>query len=338
LANCYKALHRYSQALSAIENLESKFKDDLSEVLKKKADELKTVISSIVGSLTITVDPKESRVTLNGEAVDAHESDAPLLLGPGTYAIEVSNEGFETQTQTVSVKSNETSEVFITLKPAAGRLVVDVDKPGATVQVDGEYRGKTPLSSPVVLSPGTHAVAVLLDGYEPVTRDVTVRADAETVVQIGLVATFRHDRTGAGAEKVPVDTSEKKKPALFPLKITGLVLTIGLGAASAVFWVTADKAASDFETYDTSYSKAKTEAEAEKFYAKREDAYDKNRLYMNLGIGFGVGAGVIGISTLILTLVTRHRGDSHRGDSHRGSMSPNKTALQFQGAALILDF
>ncbi len=332
LANCYTALHRYADALAAIESLETQFKDDLTGVLKQKTAELKKTVLSIVGGLTIAVEPKAAGITVDGRPVDPEALNGPLLLGPGEYRVEASYNGFETRSETVSVKSKETSHVFISLMPSVGRLSVEVDRPGATVEVGGEVRGKSPLQS-LVLAPGNYSVTVSLNGYEPVTREVAVRVDAETVVHVEL-APPPPSRIGASGMAVggavPVDSGEKGKPALLPLKITGLVLTVGLGAASAVFWVTANKAASDFDEYDTAYGEATSDDDAARFYNLREDAYDKNRLRMKLGIGFAVGAGVIGLSTLILTLVTKNRGDS--------KASPKKAALRFEGTALILDF
>lgn len=53
-------------------------------------------------------------------------------------------------------------------------LTLETDPPGATVQVDGADVGRTPLSTPLRLAPGTHAVSASLAGHQSVTRAVTL--------------------------------------------------------------------------------------------------------------------------------------------------------------------
>lgn len=66
-----------------------------------------------------------------------------------------------------------------------GQLVVSTQVAGATIEVDGVERGKTPLASPIRLARGSHIVAVLAPGHLPIRREVliasggTARIDAK---------------------------------------------------------------------------------------------------------------------------------------------------------------
>ncbi len=66
---------------------------------------------------------------------------------------------------------------------AAGvqELVVYSDPPGAEVRIDGRPRGTTPFH--IVLPPGTYAVALALEGHEPVTQDVALASNASRTVE-----------------------------------------------------------------------------------------------------------------------------------------------------------
>lgn len=64
--------------------------------------------------------------------------------------------------------------------PQPVQLLVKSDPPGATVQLGGEERGTTPVSLPLIPGEPSVAVTVALNGYEPVTRQVSA-ADAPTL-------------------------------------------------------------------------------------------------------------------------------------------------------------
>lgn len=59
-------------------------------------------------------------------------------------------------------------------------LLVYTDPPGAEVRIDGKPRGATPLHA--VLSPGSYALSLSLDGYRPVSRELEMAASPSRVV------------------------------------------------------------------------------------------------------------------------------------------------------------
>jgi len=68
-----------------------------------------------------------------------------------------------------------------------GAIRLEVDEVGATVTVDGEPAGTTPLASPVVLDLGEHTVVVSKAGFEDVTRAVKIDGGSEMPVAVQLV-------------------------------------------------------------------------------------------------------------------------------------------------------
>lgn len=70
----------------------------------------------------------------------------------------------------------------------AGRLAVEVDVPGAWIYVDGRRVAKSPLSEPLSVSAGTHALRVTHEEYRDFVRFVNVRFDEQTTIKAGLSA------------------------------------------------------------------------------------------------------------------------------------------------------
>lgn len=67
-----------------------------------------------------------------------------------------------------------------------GQVRVEVDEPGAEIQIDGAAVGKSPLDLPVALNPGPHRVVVR--GSRLVTREIEVEKGRSSVVAVELAA------------------------------------------------------------------------------------------------------------------------------------------------------
>jgi hypothetical protein len=67
---------------------------------------------------------------------------------------------------------------------------VGADVDGATVSVDGVDVATTPLTEPIPLSAGTHAVEVRAPGHETVRRAVAIAGQSETTVDVTLREEF----------------------------------------------------------------------------------------------------------------------------------------------------
>src|SRR5690606_7781619 len=77
----------------------------------------------------------------------------------------------------------------VTLTQADGRIQLASAPSEAAVSVDGEFRGRTPLT--LGLRPGrAHRITLTKPGYEPVTRELSVEADSGRQVTIELPAQF----------------------------------------------------------------------------------------------------------------------------------------------------
>ncbi|MFA5613958.1 MAG: PEGA domain-containing protein [Methanoculleus sp.] len=75
-------------------------------------------------------------------------------------------------------------------------LSVLSDPPGALIDLDAEYTGRTTPAAFASLPGGTHTVRVRLDGAEPVEREIQLVRDDEVVIEIPVSASVRSASPG----------------------------------------------------------------------------------------------------------------------------------------------
>jgi formylglycine-generating enzyme required for sulfatase activity len=107
------------------------------------------------------------------------------VLETGTL-LTVAKKGYKTWERQVSVKAGSTETYpVIELVVADGIVDVRTSPSGATVRVDGEFRGTTPVS--VEISPlGEHRFELLLEGYHPAVRSVQTEPEARSSLALDL--------------------------------------------------------------------------------------------------------------------------------------------------------
>jgi len=128
------------------------------------------------------------------------------------------------------------------LREARARLgTVDIDTrdAGATVSVDGENVGVTPLPGPLYLKLGRHVIRIERAGMRAATREITVEAGGSYPLAVSLVPDVK-----AGAAALPrlelprarASTQPGPDPRLFVL-LGGGALALGAATAGTVFLV-----------------------------------------------------------------------------------------------------
>jgi hypothetical protein len=151
LANCYKAMQRYGEAIAVIERLRREFAGKLKPEIKDAVERQQQEINSLVARLTIQTVPAEATVSIDGKDVGTGPTLGPLLLGPGEHEIEAARLGHRSQRRSVKLVSGAARTEKFVLEAAAGNLVVRANVAGAAVFVDGRQVGTTPLDEPLAL-------------------------------------------------------------------------------------------------------------------------------------------------------------------------------------------
>jgi formylglycine-generating enzyme required for sulfatase activity len=128
---------------------------------------------------------------------------ATLELEAGNHVLEVRLEGYNVWQDTIGVVANQPQTLpSVKLTQADGRIALSTTPAAASVTIDGEFQGRTPLT--LRLKPGRkHELTIAKPGYETVNRSLSVEADSGRKLGIDLVAQYGDvevQSTPAGAE------------------------------------------------------------------------------------------------------------------------------------------
>ncbi|HEY8432734.1 MAG TPA: PEGA domain-containing protein [Sandaracinaceae bacterium] len=140
-----------------------------------------------LGSILVVTDVSGAEVFVDGTS-RGHTPRVVEGLTPGEHRVEVVAPSGARVERTVEVRVDAREIVSVELAdrpPPPGRASVVSEPPGATVLVDGEPRGVTPI---VIegLSPGPHIFDLSLEGFVNEQRVVTVEPSAEIEVSVTL--------------------------------------------------------------------------------------------------------------------------------------------------------
>ncbi len=132
--------------------------------------------------------PSDALVSLNGKPVGR----TPLKFEPlqGRYELRVSKKGWKPVTRKVDVRAGTTIEMpTVRLEKIDGTLRLKTEPAGATIMVDGRFRGQTPMSFALV-SDRNYRLKLSKQGYRDVSRPVRVEGGKTTPLSIRLEPTF----------------------------------------------------------------------------------------------------------------------------------------------------
>ncbi|MFT3699793.1 MAG: TonB-dependent receptor [Kofleriaceae bacterium] len=135
---------------------------------------------------------------LAGTEIRLDDENAPIAcvtpckldVPPGTHVLYFRARGAAIAPRPVVVEGKQLVKITPELVQLTGSILVSADEPNALVEIDGEPRGFTPTviaNVPI----GKRKVRISLSGYEPVERDVEVKASAQTDVRDVPLATLR---------------------------------------------------------------------------------------------------------------------------------------------------
>jgi hypothetical protein len=288
LANAYRALHRYGEALELLERLNREFVGHLDEEMQGHVAQLTAEIRDVVASLTIEVDQPGATVKVDGATVGKSPLAAPLILGPGDHEIEVALAPYETEKRQVSIASgSEPVESFVLVRQS-GELTVRTNVDGASVQIDGSEVGQTPLVEPLELPDGRHVVRISKDGYEPAEQVLIVRPGEKSSISLALASLH------------PAPEEEGKRHPLFVIGLTGTIVT---GLATATFW----GISVDYKNrYEDELARYDHQAETgEQDYSHLEWRRSRTLLFNRIAVGTTIATGVFAATMIVGIVISK---------------------------------
>ncbi len=112
------------------------------KVSPKIVDFFNSVKKALVGYVAVSSKPAGAKVTLNGEFLSLTDF-FPLEVLAGEYMVEVSREGYRTETRSVSIAPRATEALQVDLVRTAASAFFITDPPGVEVWIDGQHKATT---------------------------------------------------------------------------------------------------------------------------------------------------------------------------------------------------
>jgi len=320
LANCYKALQRYGDALAVVERLQRDFAGKLKPEIKEAVERQQQEIQPLVARLTLETVPADATIRIDGKDVGTGPTLA-LSLGPGDHQIEAARLGHRSQQRLVKLVSGAGRTEKFVLEAEAGSLDVRANIAGAAVFLDGQPAGTTPLKEALSLPPGKHVLRVRAADHQDIERAVEVQAGSRQVLDVVLIAKTASAPVAAGAAVTPtaglsVSTTEAVAPkrrsrTMRVVTWASLGGAVAAGAVAGTFLIIRKGQSNDFDTYNDLFGKTGLTT----YDAKRRAAIKNMNRSAGIAIGCGIGAVALAVTALVAYL--RDSG----GDASKTTMS-----------------
>ena len=195
--------------------------------VKAKVGELQATLESWPAVQVETMPPGATVRVGSPKNPSRGETPLTLRLPARGHTLHLALAGHEALQRPIQLKAGDQSNLTVAMVPVRPILRVVTTPPGATVTVDGKSLGPTPIDRAV--DGGQRTVRVVLDGFEPIERVVTLspahtRA-APYVLELSLEkAVPRGDLeltvTPAGSEVFIDGKLQGKSPLGGPLRLT----------------------------------------------------------------------------------------------------------------------
>jgi hypothetical protein len=158
-----------------------------TSVVKVSAGTTQNVLVDLVrvvspGSISLSTTPRGVGFYID----DIYQGKTNQIVGnlaAGPHKVGIYESGYETWENTVTVTSAQMTTVTVTLvpekNPDTGDLQVSSAPSGASVYLNGDYRGVTPPDDSldiVNLAPGSYTIVVKKSGYQDYSTTVTIQA------------------------------------------------------------------------------------------------------------------------------------------------------------------
>jgi len=185
IARCYEQLRQYVEAFRYYQSCDTPEQTAEERAALQKA--LATV-RPFVGLVRVETEPPGATVYLKRRDL-GRRGVSPLLLAvpPGKTRIILELDGFEPHTLELKTAAGEEKPVRHSLKRVLGELRVQGRPEGAVVRVE-DTTGPQSATLPAVfqVSPGTRAITVSRDGYQPQALTAEVEANRSVTIEVEL--------------------------------------------------------------------------------------------------------------------------------------------------------
>jgi len=177
------------------------------------------------GTIAVRGDPPGAFVEMDGKMMTfdtgATSNKAPMDIKDvpeGKHVVTVYNDGYDAKSYDVTVVANQTAKVDYTLTrteemPKTIMCVISSGDVAAKIYIDGEYKYET-TPHIIALTPGTHLVELVADGYEKKIFTIDVEPDKENVFPVELTPIEAIVPPGITPPEIPPKPVEEIPPTV----------------------------------------------------------------------------------------------------------------------------
>lgn len=195
IAQTRATLGRPVEAAAAFEQY---LRDGGERIPEARREEVAALLESNrtrIGQLQLTAEPNTAiRAWLDGKELAREQLGVPILVPTGEHTVVFSNgEGFP-ESHVVTVSHAATTELRAAPKERAHepegvvQLAITCDVPEVDVEVNGELRGKTPITAPLLVPIGPVRLRFHRPGYVSATRSMAPTLGGLVTVSCGVRA------------------------------------------------------------------------------------------------------------------------------------------------------
>ncbi len=190
------------KGLAAITVKLAGYRDETRELRLAPGEQqtLALTLKPLPARLNVVSSPEQARVFLDND----YQGKTPVTMSatPGNHELRVELAGHAPVTRPVTLANGAEATEEFNLASVLGRLEVITTPPGAKISIDGravgttKAQGEAPRSQILPLeniNAGEHSVMAHLDGYQDVSRRVTVKANDTSKLFLKLPRVFTPD-------------------------------------------------------------------------------------------------------------------------------------------------
>ena len=140
------------------------------EINAGKDNNITAVLQQLVGLVKINSEPSNATILIDGKEA----GNTPAVFNdikPGKHLVEVKMEDYETWSNKVKVEIGKDVDLTAMLQLKAGSFTMISEPTDATVYIDDQKIGTTPLTLDAP-SPGKHSIETRMEGYETWSRSI----------------------------------------------------------------------------------------------------------------------------------------------------------------------
>ena len=193
ISNPAAGSHKIQLRLSGYDTWESSV--DLGSSPRIVSATLKEKAINTDQGINVSSSPPGASVVLDGRA----KGFTPISLysiAAGIHILELESPGYSSWKSTIDVPDTGIKEIAVNLGPgpasSTGWITVSSGPGNASVSVDGQYAGRTPVTGSATLDPvtqGDHTIVLELSGYKPYTTQVSVSPNTTSSLNAVLAPT-----------------------------------------------------------------------------------------------------------------------------------------------------